>query len=83
MNIKEILAKNVKKYRIQLGYSQEDLAGICSSLRENDGLTNRSFISDIENCRRNIALDKIELLALALDIEPYQLFLTKNPGETI
>lgn len=83
MDIKEILAKNVKKYRLQLGYSQEDLAGICSSIREDDGLSNRSFISDIENCRRNIALDKIELLALALEIEPYQLFLTKNQGELV
>lgn len=83
MDIREILARNVKKYRLQLRYSQEDLAGICSSIREEDGLSNRSFISDIENCRRNITLDKIELLALALEIEPYQLFLTKNQGELI
>lgn len=83
MDIKEILAKNVKLYRSRLGYSQEELAGICNNLREDDGLANRSFISDIENCRRNIALDKVELLAMALNVEPYQLFLTKAIGEKI
>lgn len=83
MGIKEILAKNVKLYRSRLGYSQEELAGICNNLRENDGLANRSFISDIENCRRNISLDKLELLAMALNVEPHQLLLTKSPSERI
>ena len=81
--IREILAKNIIIYRNRLGYSQEDLSGACGALEEADALSNRSFISDIENCRRNITLDKIEILAKALQVEPYQLFLTKDIGEKI
>ncbi len=83
MDIKEILAKNVRLYRSRKGYSQDALAEICEQFRYNDGLTNRSFISDVENGKRNVALDKIELLAKALDVEPYELLLTKDMGEKI
>lgn len=83
MNIRQLLAKNVKLYRDRLGYSQEELAGQCGDIRETDGLSNRSFISDIENCRRNITLDKIELLAKALNVEPYMLFVTKDISEKL
>ena len=68
MDIKSILAKNVKLYRSRLGYTQEDLADLCYQIDETNTLSNRSFISDIENGRRNIALDKIELLAKALQM---------------
>ena len=81
--IREILAKNVIIYRARMGYSQEDLSGACGELEEKDALSNRSFISDVENCRRNITLDKIELLAKALKVEPYQLFLTKDISEKL
>lgn len=83
MDIRQILAKNVKLYRERLGYSQEDLAGRCGSFREKDGLSNRSFISDIENCRRNVTLDRIELLAKALEVEPYLLFMSKDISEKL
>lgn len=82
MEIDALLAKNVKLYRSRLGYTQERLAEECSYVQE-DALVNRSFISDIENCRRNIALDKIGTLAKALKVEPYQLFLVKDIGEKI
>lgn len=83
MKIEKILANNVRLYRDRLGYSQEELAGACNEVRENDALANRSFISDIENCRRNITLDKIGVLAAALQVEPYELFVTKDTGEKI
>ena len=83
MDIKDILAKNVKLYRTRLGYTQDELADICYNLQADDALTNRSFISDIEHSRRNIALDKVELLSQALNVEPYQLFLTKAIGEKL
>lgn len=80
MEINELLAKNIKLYRNRLGYTQERLAEECSFIQE-DALVNRSFISDIENCRRNIALDKVGTLAKALKVEPYQLFLSRDIGE--
>ncbi len=83
MQINALFAKNVKLYRSRLGYTQERLAEECSLIQEKDALVNRSFISDIETCRRNIALDKVGILAKALRVEPYQLFLTKDIEEKI
>lgn len=83
MDIKEILAKNVKLYRSRLGYTQERLSEKCYNLQDDDALSNRSFISDIENGKRNIALDKVALLAMALNVEPYELFLTKEISDKI
>ncbi len=66
-----------------LSLTQEDLADKCAEVKKDCALNNRSFISDIENCRRNITLDIIETLAVALDVEPHELFLTKNPEEKL
>lgn len=67
MDILVIFATNLKKYRIEKGLSQEEL-GFLSNLH-------RTYISDIERCKRNISLKNIELIAKALNIEPYQLFI--------
>ena len=82
MEIEVILAKNIKLYRDRLHLTQEELAERCF-LIEDDVLANRSYISDIENCRRNITLDKIGKLAKALNVEPYQLFLTKDLSDKL
>lgn len=82
MEIEKILAKNVRLYRERLGLTQEELAERCFQIEE-DALANRSYISDIENCRRNITLDKIGKLAKALEVQPYQLFITKDTGEKL
>lgn len=58
---------NVRKYRLQIGLSQEKFAEKC-------GL-HRTYISDIECFRRSISLDNIQKIAEALEIETYQLFL--------
>lgn len=67
MNIIKVFGTNVKKYRIQLGLSQEKFAEKC-------GL-HRTYISDIECFRRSISLDNIQKIADALDIKTYRLFL--------
>lgn len=77
-----ILAKNIRLYRERANLTQDELADKCSLIEE-DALANRSYISDIENCRRNITLDKVGNLAKALEVEPYQLFLTKDLGEKL
>lgn len=63
--IRFILSKNMKKYRGIIDISQEELAYRC-------GL-HRTYISDIERCTRNISIDNIEKIALALAVSPADL----------
>lgn len=67
MDIVKVFAKNVKMYRTQMGLSQEAFAEKC-------GL-HRTYISAIECNRRSIALENIQRIADALEIETYKLFL--------
>ena len=67
MSLIHIFAGNIKKYRKAKGLSQEDLADLA-------GL-HRTYISAIERERRNISIDNIERIAIALEVEPYCLFL--------
>lgn len=70
MDILKLFSKNMKKYRLHLGLSQEDFA-------EKTGL-HRTYISAVEREKRNISLDNIQKIANALGIAPYQLFLEHN-----
>ena len=63
--IRLILSKNMKKYRGIAAISQEELAYRC-------GL-HRTYISDIERCKRNISIDNIEKIAIALSVSPVDL----------
>ena len=67
MDIVKVFGQNVKKYRQELGISQEELAD-----RSN---LHRTYISAIECFRRSIALENIQRIADALEIETYKLFL--------
>lgn len=60
-------SKNVKKYRLEKGYSQEKLAELCN--------LHRTYISLIELNKKNISLKNIYIIADALEIEVYKLFL--------
>ncbi len=70
MDILLIFAKNVKKYRLEKGLSQEKL-GFLSNLH-------RTYISDIETCKRSISLKNIERIAVALEIPPFKLFINNE-----
>jgi len=70
----KIFAANLKKYRNQLGISQETFA-------ERAGL-HRTYISAIECGKRSIALDNIQKIADALGVEAYMLFI-ENEGEEV
>ena len=72
MDILKTFGTNLRKYRINLGISQEKFA-------ELSGL-HRTYISDIERFRRSISLNNIQKIADALGIAPYKLFLAE--GET-
>ena len=70
MDILILFGTNVRKYRLALNMSQEDLA-------EKSGL-HRTYISAIECFRRSISLENIQRIANALEIQPYQLFLDND-----
>lgn len=70
MKILKVFANNVKKYRTNLGISQEKFAEKC-------GL-HRTYISDIERCKRSIALHNIQKIANALEIKTYLLFIEEE-----
>ena len=70
MDIIKVFAANLKKYRIQKGFSQEDLAEISE--------LHRTYISAIEREKRSIALENVQKIANALNIETYLLFVDKE-----
>lgn len=74
MDIVKVFGKNVRKYRKEKGFSQEKLGEI-------SGL-HRTYISDIERFQRSIALENIQRIADALDVETYKLFLETEVNET-
>ncbi len=65
-NIKKKFGRNLRKYRKQKGYTQEELA-------LNLDLDN-SYIGKVENAKLNITLDKIILISEFLEISPAELF---------
>ena len=67
MDIVKVFGSNVKKYRTQVGLSQDAFAEKC-------GL-HRTYISAVECYRRSISLENIQRIAEALGIETYKLFL--------
>ena len=62
--------KKVKSFREEKGISQEELAF-------ETGL-HRTYISDIERFKRSIALENVQKIADALEIETYKLFIEEN-----
>ena len=73
MDIVKVFANNVKKYRTESGLSQEAFA-------EKAGL-HRTYISAIEREKRSIALDNVQKIADALNIDTYLLFIDKKIAE--
>ena len=59
------LAENVKKFRIQKGLTREELSLMI-------GVDN-SYISKLERKSVNITIDRLSIIAKALDVEVYEL----------
>lgn len=66
MSLLHTFALNLKQYRVQQGLSQEEFA-------DKAGL-HRTYISAVEREKRSIAIDNIEKIAVALEIDAYLLF---------
>ena len=61
MDIRNILARNLRLYRQECGLSQEELA-------HRAGI-NRTYISAIERCVYAVSVDILARLAVALNVE--------------
>lgn len=64
---REVLASNLVRLRTEKGWSQEALAFEC-------GL-HRTFVAHVERRARNISLDNIERLAVALEVPVHVLLM--------
>ena len=65
MDIRRLVGLNVRNFREQQGWSQEELAFECD--------LHRTYISGIERGVRNPTVMSLERIAQALDIEPFEL----------
>lgn len=57
---------SIRKYRNQIGYSQNDVAKIIS--------TSKSYISSLENGKRNLSIEVLEKILRALEINVFDFF---------
>jgi len=62
VNARDLLAANLKRLRAERGWSQEQLA--------HEAGLHRTFIAHVERKMRNISIDNIERLAVALGVSP-------------
>lgn len=70
MRLLQVFSNNLRKYRNASGLSQEAFA--------NKAGLHRTYISALERGKRSIALDNIEKIADALEIEAYLLFVDNS-----
>ena len=68
--VQKTFAENLRRLRNNAHKSQLNLAA-------ETGLAN-NFINDIENCKKWVSAETIEKLSTALNVEPYQFFLSNS-----
>ena len=66
MDIRKQFGFKIKTLRLEKSYSQEELAFKAS--------IDRTYISDIEKGDRNVSILIVEKLAIALEIQVFELF---------
>ncbi len=72
MKLREVLATNLKHFRLAAGLSQEELA--------HRAHLDRTYVSSLERGRYSASIDKIESLSLALGIEASELLVSPPAG---
>lgn len=65
MDIRQRLAANLRKFRLEKGWSQEEFA--------HQADIHRTYVSDLERAARNPSIDIIERLAKTLGVRAGQL----------
>jgi transcriptional regulator with XRE-family HTH domain len=74
MQLRGILAKNVRRLREEHGLSQEALADVAN--------IDRTYVSSIERERYSTSIDLLERLATALKVTPAELLMRDPPSQT-
>lgn len=74
-NIQEAFGQAIRKLRMEQGISQEKFADLCN--------LHRTYISDIERGVRNISLENIDKMAIALNIRISDIFKEVENDESI
>ena len=67
INIREVLAGNIKNYRRKCGFSQDKLAELAN--------ISSQYLATVETCRKFPTPEVLERLAEALSIETHELFI--------
>lgn len=70
MSIKVEVGKRIRELRNEMGISQEALA--------NKAEIDRTYVTDVENGRRNISIENLHKLVIALQIEFKDFFNAPN-----
>ena len=65
MSIREVLARNLRRYRAERGLSQEELAHRAD--------VDRTYVSSLERMQYAAGIDVVESLAKALDLPAFEL----------
>lgn len=74
-SLKDLLVFNIKYYRFKNNLSQERLAELCNF--------SSRYMTDIERGKHCPTIDKIEIIAKVLKLEPYELFQNPKRDESI
>jgi transcriptional regulator with XRE-family HTH domain len=72
MDIREVLARNLRIYRQERGLSQEELAHLAD--------LDRTYISALERCVYAASIDVLDKLGAALNVEPADLLRKAHPS---
>jgi transcriptional regulator with XRE-family HTH domain len=64
-SLRGVLAYNIRQFRREKEMSQEELAFRCE--------LDRTYISAVERCVWNVSMGNIEKIAIALNVQPWQL----------
>jgi len=75
MNLREVLARNLRLLRNDRGLSQEALGDAAGF--------DRTYVSALERCKYSVSIDIIEKIAAVLDVEPHVLLLRELPAELL
>lgn len=73
MSIKVKVGQRIREIRLEIGLSQEALA--------NKAELDRTYVTDVENGRRNISIENLNKLVVALDTQLNEFFDSPNFNE--
>lgn len=71
--LRKILADNVRSFRKEHSYSQEELADLCE--------LHRTYIGSVEREERNVSLSTLEVIAKALELSVVELLTQRAENE--